>query len=253
MGKILPKSPAQLSKMREAGRIVAEVLELLKKKARVGLTTGELDAMAESAIREKGALPAFKGYRGFPASICASVNCEVVHGIPGGRVLKSGDLLSVDVGVFWQDFAGDAAVTICIGECSEDAVRLVKKTEESLEAAINVIEPGVRVSDISRAIESVARKANYGLVETYTGHGIGAKMHEPPQVPNVAPKHIWTKSPRLPEGATIAIEPMLTEGTSEVEVLEDGWTVVTADRKPAAHIEHTVAVGEHGAVLLTVL
>lgn len=252
MGKVIPKNPGQLRKMRKAGRTVAAVLDVLKREAGAGVTTAELDSIAEAEIKSRNAVPAFKGYRGFPASICASVNSEVVHGIPGGRVLKNGDLLSIDVGVFVDGFAGDAAITIGIGDCSSKALRIMRKTEEALEAALRVIKPGVKVSEISHAIESVACPAGFGLVRKYTGHGIGAQMHEPPQIPNVAPKGAWIRSPRLPEGATIAIEPMLTEGNGDVEVLEDGWTVVTADRKLSAHAEHTVAVGAAGAVLMTV-
>ncbi len=252
MEKILPKNPGQQNKMRQAGRIVAEVLDLLKKESCPGVTTGELDRLAEVAIRDKGAVPAFKGYRGFPACICTSINSEVVHGIPGKKVLEDGDLFSIDVGVFFDGYAGDAAVTIGIGECSERALFLLKKTEEALEAALKVIRPGVRVSEISGAIESVAKKAKLGLVHKYTGHGIGEKMHEPPQVPNVVKGGILNKSPELPVGATIAIEPMLTEGNGDVDVLDDGWTVVTSDRRLSAHAEHTVAVGPCGPVLFTV-
>ncbi len=253
MTKIYPKNAAQLRKMREAGRIVAEVLEIVKNESVPGVKTIKLDRIAEAAIKERGGKPAFKGYRGFPASICASINSEVVHGIPGARKLRNGDILSIDVGVFWKGFAGDAAITFGIGRCNDAAMALMRKTEDALKAALRVVRPGVRVSEISQAVEQVALKGKYGLVKKYTGHGIGKEMHEPPQIPNYVSTGLLKKTPRLPEGATIAIEPMLTECGGDVEVLSDGWTVVTADRKLASHVEHTVAVGPEGPVLMTVL
>jgi len=253
MRNVKIKTPAQLNKMRQAGRIVAKVLELLRQYAVPGVTTKELDSIAEKEIKRLGGKPAFKNYRGFPSSICASINCQVVHGIPSNVELLDGDLLSLDVGVFWKGFAGDAAVTFTVGDISKDAQALTAATYESLDAAINVIKPDVRVSDISEAIENVARKAGYDLVTQYTGHGIGSSMHEPPQIPNVVSTRFLNRSPRLPEGSVIAIEPMLTVGNAAVEVMDDGWTVVTADRKLSAHAEHTVAVGAHGPLIMTVV
>lgn len=252
MPPIASKTPAELAKMREAGRVVARALKLVREEARPGLTTGRLDEMVEELIRAEGAEPAFKGYRGFPASICASLNEQVVHGIPGPRELKAGDILSVDVGALLKGYYGDAAITLPIGECSREAHRLIDVTRRALQAALSVIRPGVRIHEISGAVQETARKAGFSVVQKYTGHGIGSQMHEPPQVPNFTGS--WSRrGPALPAGATVAIEPMVNAGTYKVEELEDGWTVVTLDGMLSAHFEHTVAVEEHGPVIMTAL
>ena len=251
VARIIIKTAAELSKMRRAGKIVAEALELLKQEARPSVRTESLDSMVDDLIRRRGGLAAFKGYRGFPASICTSINEQVVHGIPGPVELKEGDLLSADVGVFFDGYAGDAAITIEIGRCSAEARRLMQVTQEALQAALEVIRAGVRLVEVSRAIQKVAESAGFSVVRQYTGHGIGATLHEEPQVPNFVSPSSARSSPALPRGATIAVEPMLNAGKHQIEVLGDGWTVVTKDRKLSAHFEHTVAVDRQGAVILT--
>ena len=253
MGRIRRKSNSDIKKMREAGRLVAQGLELIREKAEAGVTTGELDAQVEDLWRSQGAEPAFKGYRGFPSSICTSINEQVVHGIPGERELKSGDLLSVDAGVFYEGFAGDAAVTVAIGECSEEALELMRVTKESLGAAVEALRPNVKVSDVSRAVQEVVEGNGFSVVRRYTGHGIGRDLHEDPQVPNFVSKSFFGGDPKLPRGTTVAIEPMVTAGDYETRSLEDGWTVVTADGSLAAHFEHTIAVRAKGAEILTKL
>ena len=253
MARIVPKTPAELAKMRRAGRIVAEALEMIRREAKTSVTTGSLDGMVEDLIRSRDAVPAFKGYRGFPASICTSINEQVVHGIPGQRRLKDGDVLSVDVGVFCDGYAADAAVTMEIGDAGEEARRQIRVGREALDAALAVIRSGVRLSQIGLAVQSTARAAGFNVVRKYTGHGIGREMHEYPQVPNFATSWHLSSGPELPRGATIAVEPMVTAGTSNVEELEDGWTVVTKDRRLAVHVEHTLVVEDHGAVILTTL
>jgi len=237
--------------MRRAGRIVAETLEAVKQQAHAGATTGQLDKLAEESIVRLGGQPAFKGYHGFPASICTSINEQVVHGIPGPVVLREGDILSVDCGAFCDGYIGDAAVTIEVGAVSPEAHRLVEVTREALAAAIEVIRPGVQVADISRAVQQTAEAAGFSVVKNYTGHGIGSRMHEEPAVPNFVPARGPKRSPALPAGATVAIEPMVNAGGHEVEVLEDGWTVVTKDGALSAHFEHTIAVTAVGASILT--
>jgi len=251
MARIGVKTPAELSKMREAGRIVAAALRLVRQEAVPSVTTAKLDAMVEELILSLGGTPAFKGYRGYPASICTSINEQVVHGIPGPVELKEGDLLSVDAGVFYKGYAADAAVTLEIGECDAEARRLHRVAEEALKAALAAVRSGVRVSEISRAIQDTAERAGFGVVRKYTGHGIGRALHEEPQVPNYVGVGPSADGPALPRGATIAIEPMVTEGTYHVRELSDGWTVVTRDGKRCAHVEHTVAVEDHGPLILT--
>jgi methionyl aminopeptidase len=251
MRRIAPKSPSALTRMRTAGRIVALALEAVRSHAQPGVTTAELDRIAEEAIRSRGARPAFKGYRGYPASICTSINEQVVHGIPGPRVLQEGDLLSVDCGAVWEGYTGDAAVTIEIGECSPEARRLVQATRAALAAAIAAVRAGVRVVEISRAVQQTAEAAGFSVVTTLTGHGVGRRLHEEPMVPNYVSPADLLSSPVLPSGATIAIEPMVNAGAAQVRTLEDKWTVVTLDGKPSAHFEHTVAVTEAGASILT--
>ena len=251
MRRIVPKKPSELSRMRQAGRIAAEALRAVEERARVGVTTAELDQVAEEVIRRLGARPAFKGYRGYPANICTSINEQVVHGIPGPIELKEGDLLSVDCGAIYEDYVGDAAVTIEVGGCSALARRLVQVTQEALAAAIDVLRAGVRVAEVSRAIQETAEAAGFSVVRAYTGHGIGRNMHEEPPVPNFVDRKDLKHSPALPSGATVAIEPMVNAGKEGVMALQDGWTVVTRDHGLSAHFEHTVAVTDVGASILT--
>ncbi len=251
MRRIVPKKPSELSRMREAGRIAAEALRAVEEKARVGVTTAELDQVAEEVIRRLGARSAFKGYRGYPANICTSINEQVVHGIPGPIELTDGDLLSVDCGAVYEGYVGDAAVTIEVGGCSALAQRLVQATKESLAAAIDVLRAGVKVADISRAVQETAEAAGFSVVRAYTGHGIGRDMHEEPPVPNFVDRKDLKHNPTLPSGATVAIEPMLNAGTEDVMSLQDGWAVVTRDHGLSAHFEHTVAVTDVGASILT--
>lgn len=251
MARITTKTPAELSKMRQAGRIVAEALELVREHAQPSVTTESLNSMVDELIQRRGARAAFKGYRGFPASICTSINEQVVHGIPGPVQLKDGDLLSTDVGVFFDGYAADAAITTEIGHCSPEARRLISVTEEALRAALEVVRAGVRLVEVSRAIEQVAVSAGFSVVRQYTGHGIGTALHEEPQVPNFVTPASERSCPTLPRGATIAIEPMVNAGKHQIEVLSDGWTVVTKDRKLSAHFEHTVAVDREGPLILT--
>jgi len=251
MSEIVVKTPDELACMRDAGRIVGQLLELLKAEAAPGVTTRRLDELAEQYARDNGATPTFKGYRGFPASVCASINEQVVHGIPGRRRLREGDILSIDVGVTRAGFVADAAVTVAIGESSPKACELIRVTKAALESAIAVVRAGVRVVEISRAIQQTAESSGFSVVRQYTGHGIGRNMHEDPQVPNFVDNSSRSVSPVLPEGATIAIEPMINAGTHRTRTLEDGWTVVTADGSLSAHFEHTVAAGTQGAIVLT--
>jgi len=249
---IVRKSPGELEKMREAGRIVAGTIEAVLDEVRPGRSTLDLDRVAERYIRGAGAIPSFKGYRGtYPASICASIDSEIVHGIPSAtRTLKEGMVLSLDFGAIWEGFHGDAAVTVFVGDQapSEEAAKLAKETERALYAAIDAIRPGGRLSDIGHAIESVANEAGLGLIREYGGHGIGRKMHEEPFIQNWGPPG---RGPELRPGLTIAIEPMFTLGGEANRVLADGWTVVTADGSLAAHFEHTVAITEDGVEILT--
>lgn len=251
MGKIRVKDASEIETMRRAGRVVAKALDLVRREARPGVTTDEVDRQVEELILEEGATPAFKGYRGFPRSVCTSINEQVVHGIPGDRELCDGDLLSADIGAFVDGYAGDAAVTVQVGECSAEAERLCKATRESLQAAIDVLEPGIRVSDVSRAVHQVVKSYGYSVVEKYTGHGIGSELHEAPQIPNFVRAGSEKHSPEIPEGAVLAIEPMVNVGTSKTRVLSDGWTVVTRDKSLSAHFEHTVAVTADGSEVLT--
>jgi methionyl aminopeptidase len=250
------KSPREIDLMRQAGRIVAEVLAILTEKAVPGVTTQELDRIAEEHIRAYGAIPAFKGYDGgnskppFPGSICASVNQEVVHGIPGSRVLEEGDILSVDVGAEREGYFGDAARTIAVGRISPDAARLVKVCREALDTAIREVRAGARLSDLSAAVQRYVEGNGYSVVRKFVGHGIGAKMHEEPQIPN----YVSASFPDvvLKAGMTLAIEPMINQGTHRVRTAPDQWTVTTADGMLSAHWEHTVVVRQEGAEILTV-
>ena len=248
---IIRKSKEELQKMRRSGRILAETIDEVLEAVAPGLNTADLNAVAERRIRAEGAVPSFLGYKGFTASICASINDEIVHGIPSPkRVLAEGDLLSLDFGAIWEGYHSDSAVTVFVGGTapSDGAARLVKTTEASLNAAIDAIRPGGRLSDIGCAVESIAAPAGFGIVREYGGHGIGRAMHEDPFVQNWGPPG---RGPDLRPGLVLAVEPMLTLGGEETRVLADGWTVVTADGSLSAHFEHTIAVTEDGPEVLT--
>ncbi|PIE59259.1 MAG: type I methionyl aminopeptidase [Desulfobulbus propionicus] len=235
--------------MYQANQIVAGVLSLLKEETRPGVTTHYLDTVAEEYCRNHGAVPAFKGYRGFPASLCASVNEQVVHGIPSKKtILKEGDILSVDFGTLYQGFYGDSAITLPVGNISPEIEYLLQVTRESLDKGIEEVRIGNRVSDISRAVQKHAEENGFFVVRQFVGHGIGSQLHEAPEVPNYVTRQ---SSPRLIEGMVLAIEPMVNMGTEKVIVLQDQWTVVTEDRKPSAHFEHTVAVTKQGPRILS--
>jgi methionyl aminopeptidase len=234
--------------MRRAGRVVADVLALMEEKLAPGVTTAQLDAIAEDYIRKSGARPSFKGYKGFPASICVSIDDEVVHGIPGSRVIEEGQVVSVDAGAIWQGYHGDAARTFYVGQPSADVARLLDTTRLALMAGIAAAVPGATVEDVSGAVEDVAVEGRCDIVRPFVGHGIGTRMHEDLQVPNYRTGHPGAE---LDAGVCIAIEPMLTLGSADVETLADGWTVVTKDHSLAAHFEHTIAVTENGPVILT--
>jgi methionyl aminopeptidase len=247
---IVRKSAAEIEIMREAGRISARALRLVGEAVAPGVTTLELDDIAESAIRAEGAVPAFKGYHGFPKTLCTSVNSQVVHGIPSEMVkLREGDILSVDIGAVINGYYGDTARTFPVGKVSDDATRLLSATEASLAAGIEQARVGNRLFDIGAAVQAVAEGAGFSVVREYVGHGIGRAMHEDPNVPNYG---IAGKGPRLGEGVVLAIEPMVNAGGAEVDALPDGWTVVTRDGKLSAHFEHTVAITADGPVILTV-
>jgi methionyl aminopeptidase len=247
---IFLKSERELKYLRDAGQIVAKTIEELKKVVKPEVTTQELDRIAEEYIKRCGAVPAFKGYHGFPGNICTSVNEQVVHGIPGLRKLVNGDNLSIDIGTVINGYYGDAAITVPVGEVDAEVQKLLTVTEESLYKGIAQAIVGNRLSDISNAVQSYAEGFGYGVVRDFVGHGIGRSMHEDPQVPNYG---VPGRGPRLKAGMTLAIEPMINMGTYEVKTLEDGWTVVTTDRKRSAHFEHTIAVTSDGPEILTKL
>ncbi len=247
---IVLKSPREIELMRSAGKIVARTLALVVERVRPGVTTADLDRFAEMAVRKEKAIPSFKGYRNFPASLCLSVNEQIVHGIPGKRALKEGDIVSIDLGVIYQGYQGDAAVTVGVGEISPAAEKLLVDTRAALDVGLRQIITGRNLGDVSYAIELFAREHGYGLVREYVGHGIGRAMHEDPQVPNFGEPG---KGPVLKPGMTLAIEPMLNIGSDETERMADGWTVVTKDRSLSAHFEHTVAVTNSGPDVLTTL
>ncbi|MBM3792354.1 MAG: type I methionyl aminopeptidase [Acidobacteria bacterium] len=242
------KSRRELDLIRSASRIVAEVLAILKAQCRPGVTTMELDRIAEEETRKRKGTPAFKGYRGFPGSLCASINHEVVHGIPGPRALQSGDVVGLDFGVLYESYFGDAAVTVPIGRIEPEVQRLLQATEECLYLGIEQMVPGNRLVDVSRAIQTHAESAGYSVVREFGGHGIGRKLHEDPWVHNYVTNG---RGIRLQPGLVLALEPMVNMGTEHIKILPDGWTVVTLDGKPSAHFEHTVAVTETGPEILT--
>jgi methionyl aminopeptidase len=246
---IVCRSSAELERMREAGRLVGEVLAELTTKVTPGVTTAELDELAEKRIRQAGAIPAFKGYHGYPATICASVNDEVIHGIPSGRrILNEGEIVSIDVGASLDGYYGDSAITLPVGQVSEEAARLLRVTEEALYKAIERVKVGGRVSDIGHAVQQHVEAYGFSVVREFVGHGIGQRMHEEPQVPNYGEPG---RGPRLAEGMVLAIEPMVNAGKPAVKVLADGWTAVTRDGSLSAHFEHTVAVTAQGPRILT--
>jgi methionyl aminopeptidase len=238
----------EIEAIREAARLVALTLEMLAREVRPGVTTADLDRKAESFIREHGGRPAFKGYRGFPASICSSINDEVVHGIPGPRALAEGDIIGVDVGVEKGGYYGDAAHTFTVGRVSDEATRLLQVTREALMRGVAQAKAGNRVGDISHAIQSYVEAQGFSVVRSLVGHGIGRNMHEEPQVPNYGTPD---RGPRLMAGQVLAIEPMVNIGAPDVVTQPDGWTVVTKDGSLSAHFEHTVAVGPEGPVILS--
>ncbi len=245
---IIFKSAREIEIMREAGRIVAVALSEVAKAIAPGVTTAELDELARESILREGAVPAFKGLYGFPGNICLSINSEVVHGIPGKRRLKDGDIVSADIGALVDGYNGDAALTFPVGKVSEEIERLLKVTEQSLYKGIEQAMPGNRLGAISHAVQVHAESAGFGVVRDYVGHGIGRRMHEDPQIPNFGPAD---QGPLLKAGMVLAIEPMINLGTYKVKTLSDDWTVVTLDGKPSAHFEHTVAITDKGPEILT--
>ena len=245
---VIRKSRAEIEKMRRSGLIVAGTLSKLRQMVAPGITTRELDVVAESTIRAAGAIPTFKGYHGFPASICASVNDEVVHGIPSDRRLKEGDIIKLDCGATLDGYVGDAAISVAVGEVSPEVARLLEVTRESLLKAIEKMVAGNRLYDVSYAVQQHVEERGFSIVRDFCGHGIGQRMHEDPQVPNYGRPGT---GPVLKEGWVLAIEPMVNEGSFEVKVLSDGWTVKTRDGKASSHFEHTIAVTEDGPRVLT--
>jgi methionyl aminopeptidase len=245
---VIRKSRAEIEKMRRSGLIVAGTLSKLRQMVAPGITTRDLDVVAESTIRAAGAIPTFKGYRGFPASICASVNDEVVHGIPSDRRLKEGDIIKLDCGATLDGYVGDAAISVAVGEVSPEVARLLEVTRESLLKAIEKMVAGNRLYDVSYAVQQYVEERGFSIVRDFCGHGIGQRMHEDPQVPNYGRPGT---GPVLKEGWVLAIEPMVNEGSFEVKVLSDGWTVKTRDGKASSHFEHTIAVTEDGPRVLT--
>lgn len=247
---VIFKSKDEIARIHKASQIVAKTLERLGQSVESGVTTLELDAIAEGEIRKAGAIPAFKGYRGFPATLCVSINEEIVHGIPSKRKLKEGDLVSLDLGAIWQDYYGDAARSFAVGQIKPEVGTLMKVTEESLMIGIEQAHAGNRIGDIGCAVQSHVEKYGFSVVRDFVGHGIGRSLHEDPQIPNYGKKG---HGHRIKPGMVLAIEPMIVMGGHEVEVLEDNWTAVTRDRSLAAHYEHSVAVTENGPWILSQL
>ncbi len=242
------KTPQEIEKLRTSNLIVAEILSRLKEKAKPGVTTIELEHLAEKLLVKKGAVSAFKNYQGYPNCLCTSINEEVIHGIPSKRVLQEGDILSLDFGVLYQGYYGDAAVSVAIGSVSKKAQRLMDTTEEALYQAIDKARVGNRLSDISAAVESHVAKRGFSVVRDFVGHGIGRKLHEEPQIPNFGPPGTGL---RLKVGMVLAIEPMINAGKSDVTILADGWCAVTKDRSLSAHFEHSVAITDNGPFILS--
>lgn len=244
------KSDREIAAMRQAGRIVAVVLKILAEQVKPGLKTKELDTIAAREIERRGAIPSFKGYRGYPANLCVSVNDEIVHGIPGERVLKEGDIASLDLGAIYQGFHGDAAITVGVGEISEEARRLIETTEGALKAGIAAARRGMRLGDISAAIQEYAESRGFSVVREYTGHGIGREMHESPQIPNFGEPDTGLT---LRKGMTLALEPMVNIGDWRTRLSDDHWTVCTADGSLSAHFEHDIAITEAEPEVLTLV
>ena len=247
---IIGKSKRELDKMRAAGRLVGQVLAHLRTLVEPGITTMDVDRAAEKMIRDAGALPTFKGYNGFPYSICASVNEQIVHGFPSNYKLKDGDIFSIDVGVTLDGFVGDTATTVPVGKVSEDRLKLIRVTEECLERAIEQCRAGKHLGDIGWAVQEHAEANGYSIVRDYVGHGIGRRMHEDPQIPNYGRPGLGQK---IKNGYVFAVEPMVNLGTHHTKVLADGWTVVTLDGQPSAHVEHTIAITDEGPEVLTLV
>jgi methionyl aminopeptidase len=247
---IIGKSKRELEKMRAAGQLVGQVLVYLRTLVAPGVTTMEIDRAAEQMILDAGALPTFKGYNGFPYSICASVNEQIVHGFPSNYKLKDGDIFSIDVGVTLEGFVGDTATTVPVGKVSEDRLKLIRVTEECLQRAIEQCRPGKHLGDIGWAVQEHAEANAYSIVRDYVGHGIGRRMHEDPQIPNYGRPGL---GPKIKSGYVFAVEPMVNLGSYHTKVLSDGWTVVTVDGQPSAHVEHTIAITEEGPEVLTLV
>jgi methionyl aminopeptidase len=247
---VILKQTDEIAKARASNRIVAEVLSVLREKVKPGVTTRELDKIAESVTEKRGAKPAFKGYRGYPYSLCTSVNEEVVHGMPSNRVLVDGDIIGIDFGVCYQGLYGDSAITLPVGHATEQAIRLMQVTEQSLYAAIHQACDGNRLGDISAAVQETVESVGYSVVRDFVGHGIGKSLHEDPQIPNFGKKG---RGIELKKGMILAIEPMVNAGKYKVKVLSDGWTVITADGSLSAHFEHSVAITDNGPEILSQL
>lgn len=247
---VILKQPDEIDKARASNRIVAEVLSVLREKVKPGVTTRELDKIAEGVADKRGAKPAFKGYRGYPFSLCTSVNDEVVHGIPSNRVLVEGDIIGLDFGIYHQGLYGDAAITLPVGKVDEQAANLMQVTEQSLYSAISQVCAGNRLGDISAAVQETVEAAGYSVVRDFVGHGVGKSLHEDPQIPNFGKKG---RGIELKKGMILAIEPMVNAGKYKVKILSDGWTVITADGSLSAHFEHSVAITDNGPEILSKL
>ncbi|OGX30514.1 MAG: type I methionyl aminopeptidase [Omnitrophica WOR_2 bacterium RIFCSPHIGHO2_01_FULL_52_10] len=242
------KTAQEIAILRDAGKILAEIVEDLKRSLKEGITTGEVDQVAEKLIRQRGVVPAFKGYRDFPGCVCVSVNEEVVHGVPGNRLLRSGDIVSLDVGIIHKDYYSDIALTAEIGIVRDALKKLLEVTSQSLYKGIEQARVGNHLSDISHAIQTFVEANHFSIVRDFVGHGIGKNLHEDPEIPNFGPAH---NGPILKEGMVFAIEPMVNMGTWQTRILDDGWTVVTQDGQPSAHFEHTVAIASQGPEIFT--
>lgn len=249
---IVCKSKREIDLMRKAGKIVADALGMAREIAKKDITTETLNTKLERYVLQKDGIPVFKGYRGYPKSICTSINEEIVHGIPGQRKLCDGDILSVDIGVEYRKYVADAAITIPIGDVSEEGKKLVNVCEKSLDKVIKTIHANIKLSEVSRCIQSYVESNGFSVIRDYTGHGIGRKMHEDPQIPNYVSKELLKMDEILLQGITLALEPMICVGKCDTEVLKNRWTVVTKDRKLSAHFEHTIVMTENGADILTV-
>ncbi len=243
------KSPEELIILREAGKILAGVLEGIKSSLKIGMTTGEIDAVAESLIQKNKVGAAFKNYHGYPACSCISVNEEVIHGIPGKRIVKNGDIVGIDIGIIYKNYYSDMAMTFGFGDLDASRQKLLDVTRQALARGINEARPGNRLGDISNAIQRYVEAKGFSIVRDFVGHGIGAQLHEDPEIPNYGEPH---KGPQLKAGMVFAIEPMVNMGSARTKILDDGWTAVTVDKKPSAHFEHTIAITESGPVILTV-